>query len=165
MKSVLIIRHAKSSWDNFSLPDFDRPLNERGKHDAPRMARRLLDRKVMIDAFISSPAKRARKTAALFAAEYDRKKEEIILVPELYHAEPPAFYAAIAAAPSKAACIALFSHNPGITDFANSLTDTRVDDMPTCAIFAIQAHCKHWRDFTTASRTFWFFDFPKAVEG
>jgi phosphohistidine phosphatase len=163
MKSVLIIRHAKSSWDNFSLPDFDRPLNERGKHDAPRMAKRLLEMKIDIDAFISSPAKRARKTAVLFAAEYDRKKDNIILVPELYHAEPAAFYAAIAQAPAKAGCIAVFSHNPGITDFANSLTDTRVDDMPTCGIFGVQADCKHWTDFASASKTFWFFDYPKAT--
>jgi phosphohistidine phosphatase len=70
MKSILMIRHAKSSWDDPGQPDFDRPLNERGKQDAPSMAKRLLEKSVAIDAFISSPAKRARKTASLFAAEY-----------------------------------------------------------------------------------------------
>ena len=62
MKTLYIIRHAKSSWGDFSLPDFERPLNERGKKDAPEMAKRLLDKKINIDAFVSSPAKRAKST-------------------------------------------------------------------------------------------------------
>ena len=78
MKSVIIVRHAKSSWDDFSIPDFDRPLNERGKEDGPKMAKRLLNKKISIDAFISSPAKRAIKTATLFAHEFGRKKDDII---------------------------------------------------------------------------------------
>ena len=74
MKSVIIIRHAKSSWDNIGESDFDRPLNDRGKEDAPKMANRLIERKVSIDAFISSSAKRARKTAALFIKEFNGDK-------------------------------------------------------------------------------------------
>jgi phosphohistidine phosphatase len=162
MKSVLIIRHAKSSWDNFSLPDFDRPLNDRGKQDAPKMAKRLLEKEIDIDAFISSPAKRARKTATLFAVEFKRRKEDVILIPELYHPAPPAFYTAIAQAPKKAHCIAVFSHNPGITEFVNGLTDIRIDDMPTCAIFAIKVDISSWADFAAGSKTFWFFDYPKS---
>ena len=91
MKFVLIVRHAKSSWDNFSVADFDRPLNDRGKEDGPKMAKRLLDQKISIDTFISSPAKRAKKTATLFAHEYGLKKDDIILVPELYHPATGAF--------------------------------------------------------------------------
>ena len=67
-KTLLLIRHAKSSWDNFALTDFDRPLNDRGKNDAPEMAKRLIDKKINIDAFISSPAKRAKKTAKLLSS-------------------------------------------------------------------------------------------------
>lgn len=144
MKSILIIRHAKSSWDNTDVSDFDRPLNDRGKDDAPKMAKRLLERHVSIDAFISSSAKRARKTAALFMKEFDGDKDQIILVPELYLAGPDAFYEAIASAPASAKTIAVFAHNPGITDFANELTDVRIDDMPTCAIFAVKADIKNW---------------------
>src|SRR5688572_28335047 len=113
MKRVIIVRHAMSSWDDASLPDFERPLNERGKHDAPAMAKRLRDKKVDIDAFITSPAKRAKKTASLFAKEYGMHKDDIILVDALYHAGPEEFYKAIENAPEKAKTIAIFSHNPG----------------------------------------------------
>jgi phosphohistidine phosphatase len=163
MKSVIIIRHAKSSWDQPGVEDFDRPLNDRGKEDAPKMAARLLDRKVTIDAFIASPAKRARKTASLFIKEYGGEKEDIILVPELYLAGPEAFYDAIANAPASANTIALFAHNPGITDFANELTDVRIDDMPTCAVFAVKVDIKDWRQFKNAQKQYWFFDYPKSV--
>jgi phosphohistidine phosphatase len=162
MKSVLIIRHAKSSWDNIGESDFDRPLNDRGKDDAPKMAKRLIERHVSIDAFISSSAKRARKTAALFSKEFDGDKEEIILVPELYLAGPDAFYEAIAKAPVSAKTIAVFAHNPGITEFANELTAVRIDDMPTCAIFAVKAEIKNWSEFKDAAKQYWFFDYPKA---
>lgn len=162
MKSVILVRHAKSSWDDAGVSDFDRPLNGRGKEDAPKMAKRLVDRHITIDAFISSPAKRARKTAAIFIKEFEGDKDEIILVPDLYLPATEAFYAAIAGAPSKAKIIALFSHNPGITDFANELTDVRVDDMPTCSIFAVKADIQDWKQFKDAEKQYWFFDFPKA---
>jgi phosphohistidine phosphatase len=163
MKSILVIRHAKSSWDDATQQDFDRPLNERGKIDSPRMARRLLAKSIAIDAFISSPAKRARKTAILFAEEYNYDKEKIIFIPELYHASPADFFTAIAKAPANAATIAIFSHNPGITEFVNMLTDVRVDDMPTCAIFGVQAGIQNWLDFKEAKKTFWLFDYPKSL--
>lgn len=165
MKSVIIIRHAKSSWDNMGVDDFDRPLNERGKEDAPKMAHRLQERNITIDAFISSSAKRARKTAALFIKEFGGEKEDIILVPELYLAGPEAFYTAIANAPAKANSIAIFAHNPGITDFANELTEVRIDDMPTCAIFAVKAEIQDWPSFKDAEKQYWFFDYPKAKLG
>ncbi|WP_315819547.1 SixA phosphatase family protein [Paraflavitalea speifideaquila] len=114
MKHILIIRHAKSSWADPSQDDFDRPLNERGKQDSPQMAQRLLARSITIDAFIASPAKRARKTAALFAAEFNYHKENILLVPELYHASPANFYETIARAPSSANTIAVFHTIPAL---------------------------------------------------
>jgi phosphohistidine phosphatase len=162
MKRVIIVRHAKSSWDDASIPDFERPLNERGKHDAPEMAKRLREKKVTIDAFISSPAKRAKKTATLFAHEFGQHKDDVILIDALYHAGPEEFYKAIEKAPAKAKTIAIFSHNPGITDFVNSLTDTRIDDMPTCAIFAVKASIGDWHEFRQSPREFWFFDYPKS---
>lgn len=162
MKHLLIIRHAKSSWSDPALSDFDRPLNERGKQDAPQMAQRLLARSITIDAFISSPAKRAKKTAALFAAAYEADKDKITLIPELYHAGPANFFEAIAQAPDQAATIAVFSHNPGITEFVNLLTEVRIDDMPTCAIFGVQVDTQSWAHFKEAPKTFWFFDYPKS---
>jgi len=161
MKSLLLIRHAKSSWADFSIKDFDRPLNDRGKKDAPAMAKRLLDKDIAIDAFIASPAKRASKTAKLFAKEYKAEKSSIIFFDELYLATASIFSDVISKTDDGFKTIAVFSHNEGITDFANSLTDTRIDDIPTCGIFAIKIKTKHWKDFAEAEKKFWFFDSPK----
>ncbi|MEO6328204.1 MAG: histidine phosphatase family protein [Ginsengibacter sp.] len=165
MKSLLLIRHAKSSWGDVTLPDFERPLNERGKNDAPEMARRLKNKKIIIDAFISSPAKRAKKTAELFIEEFGLKKKEIILIPALYEASVEAFYRAILAVDNTLNRIAVFSHNPGITSFANELIkDVQLDNMPTCSIFAVRSNIKNWSDLKDAQKEFWFFDYPKKVE-
>src|SRR5690349_10044526 len=87
------------------------------------MAKRLLKKKIAIDAFLSSPAKRAKSTAELFAKEYEIPKKKIIFIPELYMASSDAFIRTIRSAPEKADSIALFSHNEGITQFANSLSE------------------------------------------
>ena len=160
-KQLLLIRHAKSSWDDFSIKDFDRPLNDRGKKDAPVMAKRLLDKGITIDAFLSSPAKRARRTAELFAREYKSGKGRLIFFDELYLARPSIFIDVISKTDDRYDTIAVFSHNEGITEFANTLTDTKTDNIPTCGIFAIKIKAKHWSDFAEAKKEFWFFDFPK----
>ena len=161
MKTVILVRHAKSDWNDPSLSDFDRPLNERGKRDAPVMAHRLLDKKVEVDAFISSPAKRAKRTAKTFAEAFKRDKEEIVYEEDLYGAGNEVFYRVISEAKNKWESIALFSHNPGLTDFANLLTETRIDNIPTCGIFAVKADCRDWKEFRDAKKEFWFVDFPK----
>ena len=164
VKQLLLIRHAKSDWGDFTIPDFDRPLNDRGKKNAPEMAQRLLLKKIFIDAFIASPAKRAKKTAGYFAEEFKRDKDEIIFYPELYGATPHVFYDVIRATKNKFASIAIFSHNPGITDFANTLTLTRIDNIPTCGIFAVKIDCDFWKDFKDAKKELWFFDYPKSAD-
>jgi phosphohistidine phosphatase len=160
LKTLLIIRHAKSD-QRFLGNDFERPLNERGKTDAPVMAKRLLDKNIIIDAFISSPAKRAKKTAEIFCGSYNKLTDEIIFVTPLYHAPSEVFYEVIQHIDDGISSAAIFSHNPGITDFANSLTNARLDNMPTCAVFAVQVPITKWADFTKAEKKFLFFDYPK----
>ena len=163
MKTIILVRHAKSSWDDFSLKDEDRPLTDRGKKNAPDMAKRLLKKKIPIDAILSSPAKRAKSTAEYFAKEYDIAKKKITLVPELYMASSDAFIRTIRNAPEKADSIALFSHNDGITQFANSLSDARVDHMPTCSVFAVKVDIDSWNEFEPGKAEFYFFDYPKSL--
>ena len=163
MKTLLIVRHAKSSWGDLSLTDVDRPLNDRGKEDAPEMAKRLLDKKIKIDCFVSSPAKRAQKTAKLFMKEYDVKKDRLILVPALYEAAVSDFYKTVEHLDDSCNCVAIFSHNPGITDFVNSLTGYSTDNMPTCGVFAVSIDTKKWKDFKESEKNFLFFDYPKNV--
>jgi phosphohistidine phosphatase len=161
MKTLLLIRHAKSSWDQPGLSDFDRPLNERGKKDAPVMAKRVKEKGIELDHLLSSPAKRAKKSAKYFAEEFGFKKEDIKLVEELYGATRSEFLQAVQNIDDKYKTVALFSHNPGITDFASSLTNVRIDDMPTCAVFALQAETNSWKEFMNAEKNFLFFDYPK----
>ncbi len=163
MKQLFIIRHAKSSWDNMLLNDFDRTLNERGMRDAPAMAKRLVDKGIKVDKFVSSTAVRAFTTATFFAKAYHQKENDIIAVPALYHAGEEVFYKTIKALDNSLNSVALFSHNPGITYFVNTLTNSRIDEMPTCGIFAIQAPIENWKDIEEGNNKFWFFDYPKNV--
>ncbi|HVZ24887.1 MAG TPA: histidine phosphatase family protein [Sediminibacterium sp.] len=163
MKQLLIIRHAKSSWAQLGQVDFDRPLSDRGHQDAPAMAKRLLQRGIHLHLCVSSPANRALTTARYFAASQQMPESQLLQVPELYHPAPAIFYRVILAIPDPCDTVAVFSHNPGITSFVNELTKTRIDNMPTCGIFAVQCDIKHWSEFKQASsaREFWFFDAPK----
>ncbi len=161
MKTLLLVRHAKSSWNDLGLSDFDRPLNERGKTDAPQMAKRIKDKKLKPDLFISSPAKRAKKTAKIFMEVYDENKKNLVLIPSLYEASVSNFYGAIELIDEKYDVIALFSHNPGITEFANSLTEYKIDNIPTCGVFAVSVKTKKWKDFKNSDKELLFFDFPK----
>jgi phosphohistidine phosphatase len=163
MKNLLIIRHAKSSWDNINTPDIDRPLNDRGKKDAPAMARKVIKAGISVDRLVSSPARRARHTAELFAREFNVQSNEIVILNELYHALPAAFQQVITSLDDEDNTVALFSHNPGITAFVNTLSSVRLDNMPTCAVFAVKSESPKWSEFFTANREFLFFDYPKSA--
>ncbi|SJZ66774.1 SixA phosphatase family protein [Sediminibacterium ginsengisoli] len=163
MKHLLLIRHAKSSWSNSNLGDFDRDLNDRGRRDAPVMAQRLTEHHIQPDALVSSTALRAMQTAIFFARTFHKTEQDIMRMPELYHAPPPVFYKVISELPSSVNTAAVFAHNPGITAFVNELTATRIDDMPTCAVFGVKVHADTWADFAEAEKTFWFFDYPKLL--
>ncbi|HYE55513.1 MAG TPA: histidine phosphatase family protein [Chitinophagaceae bacterium] len=160
MKTIIFIRHAKSSWDDPAMSDFDRPLNDRGKRDAPEMAERLVKKRIKVDAFISSPARRARKTAVVFAKTYGLSKEDVILKDELYHPSETAFFDVITQITDPLETIAIFSHNPGITDFVNLLSNVRIDNVPTCGMFAVSFN-GDWASFRQANKNFLFFDYPK----
>lgn len=160
MKTILFIRHAKSSWDDPTVTDFDRTLNDRGKKNAPEMAERMLKKGVKLDLLVSSPAKRAKQTARAFASVLD--VEDIVYKEELYLPDPSAFTKVIQTLPSKYRHIAIFSHNPGITEYVNRLGNNRIDNMPTASIFAVKVDCENWSDFEPGKAEFWFFDYPKS---
>ncbi len=163
MKTLLVVRHAKSSWE-FGIADFDRPLNDRGKKNAPEMAKRLLDKKISIDAFVSSPAKRAKQTAELFCTTYNRNPNEIIFIESLYHAPAGDLFAAVENIDNKFSTVAIFSHNTGLTNFVNQLVDRIIiDNVPTCGIFAVTIAIDNWKDFHDTKKELLFFDYPKAI--
>jgi phosphohistidine phosphatase len=160
MKIILMVRHAKSGWDN-SLIDFDRKLTQQGKTDAKNMAVRLVEKNIKIDLFISSPAARAQKTASIFMKELAAQKNNLKVIPALYEPSVKSFYEVIESVEDEANCIALFSHNPAIMQFVNSLDCHPVYDMPTCAVYAFKIKSTHWNELQIAEKEFLFFDFPK----
>jgi phosphohistidine phosphatase len=165
MKSLFLIRHAKSSWDNAAIPDFDRPLNKRGTQDADEMAKRLAKKINSIDALISSPAQRAKTTAEKFIETFGKEKSQIIFEQGLYMSTGSFFNQLINNIDNSFNTVAIFSHNPGITDFVNTLTPAiRTDNMPTCSIFAVKAATDNWKNFATVAKEFLFYDYPKLGE-
>ncbi len=161
MKTLILVRHAKSSWDDISQNDFVRPLNEKGHQDAPMMAKRLLKHNIKIAALITSPAKRALSTCKYFAETFEIKKKKILQDKRLYLADYKIFFNVVNDIDDDFDAVALFSHNSGITNFANLLSKTKIDNMPTCGIFAVESDIKHWADFCESANRFLFFDYPK----
>ena len=164
MKTLLIVRHAKSSWDDPSLSDFARTLIERGKDDAHVMAKRAINNSIKIDAFVSSPAKRAKNTAKIFMKEYGKNEKDLLLMPSLYEASIKDYYEVVENLDDENNTVALFAHNPTITEFINSLECSPVYNMPTSAVFALKFKTEHWKDFSGVEKEFLFFDYPKNVE-
>lgn len=160
MKTIYLVRHAKSSWGDLTVSDFDRPLSDRGQRNAPVMAQRLAQRGAQVDRFISSTAKRALQTALHFMHVFERNPEEIVLRDDMYHAMPDIYYNVIAGLDDRLQSVALFGHNPGITLLVNELTEVRIDDMPTCGIFAFELASTHWKNIHTAAKSFLFFEAP-----
>lgn len=160
MKRLTLIRHAKSDWDN-RLPDFERPLNERGEGDAPRMAARLAQYQEIPDRLLSSPAARALRTSTLLARGLDIPEQEIRTDERLYNASARTLLDCIRATDDQVEHLVLVAHNPGITDLANELTDSRIDNLVTCAVLGADLEIEHWREARPGRGRVRYYDFPK----
>jgi phosphohistidine phosphatase len=158
----LIIRHAKSSWAEIGQRDFDRPLNERGLRDAPEMARRLIQRNITIDLFVSSAANRALTTTRLMMQEMKMEEDQLVIKSELYHAPPSIILSSIQQCDDKYNTIAVVCHNPGITMFANMIQGLSIDNVPTCGVLVLQSVVNEWADVSIQNLGFDFFDYPKS---
>ncbi|UCF26874.1 MAG: histidine phosphatase family protein [Chloroflexota bacterium] len=144
MKTLLILRHAKSSWKNLSLADIDRPLNKRGKRDAPRMGALLLEEDLVPDLIISSPAVRARKTAKAVSnnSGYEGKIE---IQPDFYPGDPDSFIEAFYSIPDKFDRVMVVAHNPGLEELLYVLTGESAR-MPTSALAQVTLPVDRWLD-------------------
>ncbi len=164
MKMLYVIRHAKSSWDNPGLNDFDRPLNERGKRDAPRMGKRLKEKRIVPDLLLSSPAKRAITTCEIMADMLGYPEGKIKTDQELYHAGEEDILQIIKKINDKHEAVFIFGHNPGLTDFVNQLTDTFINNVPTCGVVACTLNIQSWKETGWGKGKVDFFDFPKSKD-
>ena len=160
-KRLALLRHAKSSWKDPSLEDYHRPLNKRGERDAPMMGRRLLARGARPSLIITSPAKRARRTARLIAREIGYPIEFLQREDDLYLADPDAILAVLARQPNSFHDVIACGHNPGLTELATRLTGINIDNVPTCGIVAMEADLKDWAELATARCHLLYFDYPR----
>jgi phosphohistidine phosphatase len=161
MKRLLVIRHAKSSWDYPELEDFERPLNERGKKDAPRMGKRIKEKDLPVDYLISSPAKRAFSTSKRIADALQFPREKIITNKNLYHADEDGILKIVRSIPDSFSVALLFGHNPGLTEFVNALLNEHIQNIPTCGVVSCLLEVPSWKELKWGKGTLEYFDFPK----
>lgn len=163
MKTLFLLRHAKSSWEDPDLKDFERPLNERGLADVPVMAGRFQGRDCRLTTIISSPATRAKTTASLFAKAIRLPQDELASNPELYFAGAAMFLKATQLLDEESSAAMLVGHNPAITEFANSLANCDIENVPTCGLVEISLPHENWADVDYGSGTLVNFDYPKRL--
>lgn len=163
MRTLFLIRHAKSSWDNPGLRDFNRPLNERGLHDAPKMAKLLAKKGVKPDLLLSSPAKRAITTAHFFAETFGLEADDVVQEQEIYEAAVSDILNIVNNLPDSAQSVMLFGHNPTLTDVANRFSDQYIDNIPTCGIVLIESEADSWKAFSEGNAAVKKIFFPKEV--
>jgi len=161
MKTLVMIRHAKSSWANPLQSDFERPLNERGKEEAPAMGKKLKELKVIPDLIVSSTAKRTRQTAKRIAEATGYDADHIKWEEKLYHCIPSVFEEVIFEVSDAVNTVFIVAHNPGITDFVNQLSpDFSIDNMHTCGMVGVRIETDEWNKFSLAERKVFLFEYP-----
>jgi phosphohistidine phosphatase len=161
MKTLYLLRHAKSSSENPGCKDFDRPLSKRGLNDVPVMASRFKERKFSVQLMISSSAKRAQTTASLMAKNIGFPVEDIISNSDLYFAGIEMFLRVVSLLEENCESAMLVGHNPSITDFANCMANKSIDNMPTCGLIKMSLPINYWSDIVLGKGTFVEFDYPK----
>ena len=150
MKTLLVLRHAKSSWSDPALDDHERPLNKRGRRDAPRMGELVRQCELIPDVVLSSDAVRARLTAEA-VAEAARYAGDILLDPHLYMAGPADILSLLATLRDTAETVMIVGHNPGLEKLVEQLTGER-HDLPTAALAQIGLPIDQWRDLKLSTR-------------
>lgn len=163
MKRIYLSRHAKSSWNDLSLSDHDRPLNKRGLRDAPMMAEKVSSLIPAVDILVSSSAKRALETSEYFAKALKFKK--ITTESKLYHAGPSEILEVIGDLPSEYDSAFLFGHNPGFTFLYNHFARVPIDNLPTCGLFGLESTADDWYDVDTTNTRVELYIYPKMLLG
>ncbi len=163
MKTLYLLRHAKSSPANTILKDFERPLSERGVKDITTMAKRFKKRHSSVQTIISSSARRAKHTATLMAERVGFSAENVVSQPELYLAGVGVFMRVTSLIDDSYEAAMLVGHNPTITEFANRMTNSSIDSMPTCSLIKMSLPISSWSDVEMGQGISVKFDYPKNV--
>jgi phosphohistidine phosphatase len=161
MKTLTLVRHAKSSWEFPELPDADRPLNKRGKNDAPAMGQRLAGKALSPDLIVTSPAKRALKTAKMVAGEIGYPKKKLVINERVYLADVVELMSVLHEIDNNYKDVFLVGHNPGLTDLVNDLMDESILNVPTCGVVRATFNIETWKALGKGRGELEFFDYPK----
>lgn len=161
MKTLYIIRHAKSDWSNPFLRDYERPLNKRGKKNAPFMGEVLAQNHVLPDLILSSGAVRAKTTARIIAEKVGYDTEKIVYEESLYLADETAIERLLKKIPSSKKSVFIVGHNPGLTLFAEYISGHEIGNIPTCGIVTVRLKQNEWKNLGRESAEFVSFDYPK----
>lgn len=164
MKHLLLCRHAKSSWKDGTLTDIDRPLNKRGRQNAPEMGRKLCKRGMRPDLVVSSPARRALDTAKLLARECGISKKNILVMDSVYGSYPAKLLQLIQRFDNDSDTVLIVGHNPEITILANILGELDIENVPTGGIVALDFAVDSWQEVDEEGATLNFFDYPRKDE-
>lgn len=162
MKTLYLMRHAKSSKDIVGIADIDRPLLLEGSETTKRMTDHLKSLKIIVKHIVSSPAKRAYDTAVILARGFNIAVDKILVYDELYKPDIPAFEDCIFSLPDDWDHVVLVSHNPGISDFAQSIMRVE-EDLPTAAIISISFDMDRWINLYASPPLLNFFLQPKEI--
>ena len=163
MKRLYIIRHAKSSWKDYSLDDWERPLNKRGKRNIPEMGKYLQSKNTKIDLFISSHAERALATAEGMGKYLDYPKAKIEITEELYHAGFRQIFKIVNGISDEINSAAIFGHNPGFTTFVNNISNSYISNVPTCGVCAVDLKIASWKEAAPGTGKLDYFMYPKGL--
>ncbi len=168
MKTLYLLRHAKSSWDNPQLRDFDRPLNASGYQDAAVMASRLQillrEKGEVLGTILSSPALRTCTTADIIAESLQLKPEQIQMEPQIYLASSGRLLQLVRRFDDSVSAALLIAHNPALTDLANEMTNSSIENIPTCGLVALQLPVNHWAEAKFGEARLLGEDFPSDSE-
>lgn len=163
MKTLYLIRHAKSAWDSSAVSDFDRPLNDRGKSDVPRMTAFLRASKIRVDQIISSSAIRANSTARLIARGLEMDESSVLLDRRIYLADVHQLQSILREISDEWQSVMLVGHNPTLTDCANALTGDSLNNLPTCSVYGVELAIDSWLKLRNGVGKRTLFQVPKAL--
>jgi len=165
LKELYIIRHAKSSWSNPSLNDFDRGLKKRGKDDIAFMAKWLKTRVETPDLILSSPAKRAKKTLKAIKKEFEVNEKDILFDERIYEASLDDLLEILTSLKSDKKIVFLIGHNPSLNELAEFLSGVYLTNIPTSGIVGLRFDIDKWSDLSSQKGKIIFFEYPKKLRG
>ncbi len=162
MKTLFLVRHAKSSWAEADLGDRERPLAERGRRDAPAMGRHLHKLGARVDLMVSSPALRALSTARLLARQLGYPRREIAVEERLYPGTPAQLLRVIHRLETRLRHVMLIGHNPGMSELAHGFAG-EITHLPTCAVAELRFEADTWNELGRGTCVLVRFDYPKGI--